>query len=432
MSDYPHIAVPFVVHCGLLNQRYNDSRPTTYDSRPTTYDSRPTTYNLRPTTYDSRPTTYDSRPTTHQRTTHNFLKAVIGALIVFAIVAYIVFYTPLLSYVINSLKLGEPEYVELEVTRKFDILTDRRIDYSVHLPVPKNIDGIQTITYKTTPQYTPTTMYGILWMNWSGTLAQSPSAPKTQTIIIDYKITTRARKFEYSRDDVLTVNDIPQSLKTKFPANRDEWKITPTDSTLRTVAQTVTGGKTNVYDILESIYNYMTKEYKYETIRDSEVKSAIQTYNDKRGDCDDQSVLFATLARAVNVPAWLELGAIYDPIMQKWIGHGWVKSYMPIKDGSGIYVYIDVVNYQVYPFLFRSANRYTEWESDGNPDHMRYYYYYFSYTYSAPQPNVDFKDSIEGKSFSGSNYILTINPLWLWLIPIVCGAITYVAIRRGE
>ena len=47
------------------------------------------------------------------------------------------------------------------------------------------------------------------------------------------------------------------------------------------------------------------------------------------GDCDDQAMLFCSLARASGVPAWLQLGALYDKGQDEWFGHGWVQAYVP-------------------------------------------------------------------------------------------------------
>ena len=69
-----------------------------------------------------------------------------------------------------------------------------------------------------------------------------------------------------------------------------------------------------------------------------------ETYSERRGDCDDQAILLITLCRIVGIPAYLQVGCIYDFLgynsdtyweghvtsVQKQIGwHGWAIVYVP-------------------------------------------------------------------------------------------------------
>ena len=59
------------------------------------------------------------------------------------------------------------------------------------------------------------------------------------------------------------------------------------------------GNETNSYQVLKSIYDWMTVNIRYPTgSTGGEPQSAVQTLLTKVGDCDDQSILFCSLARA--------------------------------------------------------------------------------------------------------------------------------------
>ena len=139
-------------------------------------------------------------------------------------------------------------------------------------------------------------------------------------------------------------------------------------------------GHLNVYKVVDAIYDkiddtcvYPTPQQQYEDAQTygGYPKWATGTWNDKRGDCDDQSILFISLCRAAGIPAMLEIGALYNPQNREWEGHGWANVYIPYDSehrGEKGYDYVmpmvDIVN---DIFLFRDPNRFSEWVDDGVP-----------------------------------------------------------------
>ena len=100
------------------------------------------------------------------------------------------------------------------------------------------------------------------------------------------------------------------------------------------------------------------------------------------GDCDDFSILFASIARAAGIPAWLELGRIPAFIdnragcdLRDWGGHAWVNTVVPLKEGGFTVVNIDLANSY---FMWMPAYRISDWVDDGNGDNLYSYYYLFS------------------------------------------------------
>jgi hypothetical protein len=106
----------------------------------------------------------------------------------------------------------------------------------------------------------------------------------------------------------------------------------------------------------------------------------------------------------LDIPAWLELGVLYDRNQETWGGHGWAKVAIPFDDGWTAAT-IDIVNKQ---FLFHDPYRFIEWidtggditvTEDGNTktyNNLDYYYHSFSYrssgsaTITSPDTN-DFR-----------------------------------------
>jgi hypothetical protein len=139
-------------------------------------------------------------------------------------------------------------------------------------------------------------------------------------------------------------------------------------------------GNLNVYKVVKAIYDYIDDTCTYPTPEEayqdsiaygSYPKWATGTLADERGDCDDQSILFISLCRAAGIPAMLEIGALYDPQVSNWEGHGWANVYIPYnpeyaqeKGVDHVMPMVDIVN---DIFLTRDPNRFSEWVDDGVP-----------------------------------------------------------------
>ena len=144
--------------------------------------------------------------------------------------------------------------------------------------------------------------------------------------------------------------------------------------------------------MVEKFYKYLIKDenLNYVTGETGLPKACSTTLTQLRGDCDDYSILFISLCRAVGIPAWLELGILYDKAHKSWGGHGWAKVAIPFETDSGGWSYsaptIDIVNKQ---FKFHDPYRFIEWADTGGSDYypgedeprnnLDYYYHTFSY-----------------------------------------------------
>ncbi|MDG6224375.1 MAG: transglutaminase-like domain-containing protein [Candidatus Thermoplasmatota archaeon] len=191
-------------------------------------------------------------------------------------------------------------------------------------------------------------------------------------------------------EDSGTIEDIPQTYKDNYLD--DEWIVKdsngdiidkdgdgrpdlyryhPSHPTVKNAAVQITKDKNTVYGKVKAIYDWMQEHFNYTTNeqkqRDLQVYGSYPKYpigcmNDWYGDCDDQSLLMASLCRAVGIPAWLEIGYLYDPMQGSWGGHGWFNVIIPLKGSGSVIAPIDPVNHE---FLFRDPYRLTDWIDTG-------------------------------------------------------------------
>ncbi|MDD1773475.1 MAG: transglutaminase-like domain-containing protein [Methanomassiliicoccales archaeon] len=312
---------------------------------------------------------------------------IVAALVVIVVLVIVVLLlmTPMVQNLLKGFFEDQeryPEYAVFSLERTLEVDANGGTILNLTLDAPRPVDisengyelqDIQDVTY--TPLYTSSeNRYGVPWTVWNGGALEGQ---ETYVAVIRYEVKITTRFWNYASQDVANVSEVPVSLSNEYL--HDEWKIISSASSIQSRSDSIVGDERNVYAILESIYEWVTHNIRYPTISgDSDPQSSVETLQSKVGDCDDQAILFSALARAAGVPAWLQLGALYNEIEDQWGGHGWVQAYIPLKSGGGANVTIDTVNGD---FLVWKPNRFVDFTDDGNGDHLRDYYYTFYCTY---------------------------------------------------
>ena len=275
-----------------------------------------------------------------------------------------------------------PESIELTMVRNFTIyLQDEGYsDYSLVISKPEDRPtwpqqgetSWQSITdFKTNPDYNENEAGRMEWAN-------RIEGQDRDYIEIEYKVKINTLRPDLTPEDSGTVEDIPEGYDIYL---QDEWLIEPSSSDITNLSNQLSNGtEGNVIKILQNIYNYITYNYTYK--QSSIPKSCDETMENMFGDCDDFSILFASIARAAGIPAWLELGRIPAFIdnragcdLRDWGGHAWVNTVVPLKEGGFAVVNIDLANSY---FMWMPAYRISDWVDDGNGDNLYSYYYLFS------------------------------------------------------
>jgi hypothetical protein len=288
---------------------------------------------------------------------------------------------PNMKALVNTLLTGEPafqpfpEEAEIKLERVLTLTAPISIDWEIQLSEPYDIAGIHEIKdLSTFPDPTREYVYKDQdWMEWKGTTSQSGGTVQLRLV---YDMHLYSTVWDVDASDSANVADIPSEYD-KYLGT--EWKITPNDPQVQALSAEIVDGETNVYKILLNIYNWMDDNLEYNTQRDPEPKSCSQTLSSGEGDCDDQSILLASLARAAGVPVWLNLGIIYDPVRNYWGGHGWNNVFIPMKDGDHVIATVDIVNNQ---FLFRDPYHISDYIDNGDGDDLKDYYVSWSYSYN--------------------------------------------------
>jgi len=296
------------------------------------------------------------------------------AVAVVIIIIIVLIASPWFWAVVNNITKPSYQYdasADIAVTRTMSITAGgiHSIDISLDVPLPKEIKDAEGSVVQAVNSVDPSPTpldefkYGWHWMTWD------KSSVNDYSVTIVYSFHEKTVLWDVSDSTSADINAIPTSVVQTYGG--DEWKILPSEPQIVSLASDLTRMEDTVYGKLKAIFDYMTANIEYRTTSISEPKDCLVTLSDRWGDCDDQSILFCSLARAAGIPAWMEFGALYDPNSGAWGGHAWIKAQIPLIDGTGGAVNIDVVNKQ---FRLRSCNRFTDWESDGNGTHMKDYY----------------------------------------------------------
>jgi transglutaminase-like putative cysteine protease len=288
------------------------------------------------------------------------------------VVLFILFMLPITQNIMPEARdvlmanLTEPSPRLFPATAEYKIAAGT-VTYDLKVPVPYNVQGAQEmIEFSASPAGTKSGTD----MLWNG------ETDHTIQIIVSYHFKATTVKWSVTPETSGTTKDVPTEYQ-KYLG--DEWKITPSDPNIKTRAEQIAGSKTTVYEKLDALAEWMRENILYEKERGWQPKDPLETLSDGTGDCDDQSILFASMARAQGIPVWLEMGALFDEFQNKWGGHAWLKAYIPLRGGGGVKINMDPANKE---FMVRDPFRITEWEGTGNGDDLQNYYTLWQFSYS--------------------------------------------------
>jgi hypothetical protein len=284
------------------------------------------------------------------------------------------------SIFIDPFQESYPEYTTFTVERTLTVEANGGTvyNYTLDIPVPEDISENgnelqELIDISAQPNPTIDGRYDLDWMEWEG---YGPVGQNTRTITITYQMRISTFIWNFGSDEIGNISDIPSSLKDSYLG--DEWRIIVDHPDIVQRSEAIVGDGNNVKEALNAIYGWITDNIDYSYSSPTLPKTSVETLSSGRGDCDEQAILFCALARAAGIPAWLQLGVLYDPFMEAWGGHGWVQTYLPLGDGEGVNATIDTVNRD---FLVWRPNRFADFTDDGNGSHLDDYYFSFYCSY---------------------------------------------------
>ncbi len=284
-----------------------------------------------------------------------------------------------------SIRGGTAEMIDIQVAQPFDIpLESDDRDFIV-----QDVDKIIMTPAATGPTKNFNTTQNVL-TGWK----YNDMIPNVYQFKTTYDLKLYTYEWDLDRESSGDIDDIPKYYTDRYlgddwpvirdgeyidddhDGNPDLYRYHPSDPRIKNIAETLTEDEDTVYGKVESIYKWILEKFNYtnseQRIRDDNVyfsmpKWATGCLSDWYGDCDDQSLLMASLCRSVGIPAWLEIGFLYDQVQDEWGGHGWFNVYIPKKMPNGtitkVIAPIDPVNSE---FLFRDPFRITDWVDNGS------------------------------------------------------------------
>lgn len=214
--------------------------------------------------------------------------------------------------------------------------------------------------------------------------------PGNAFVNFSYDFTTYGMNWQNIAQESGNSSQIPAKLKEEYDhpeyfnvsgSTKSYEVINP--SYFRSMTLNITKNYTTVASKLRAIYNYIVENYQYNiTYNLGNVPlTAKQVYDDRIGDCEELSYLFESMSRSIGIPSWTQYGLL---IQQQGgtitIGqHAWVQTYIPLLNGSGEYVNIDLTvevggHDLGRGFLVKYPNALTEWTDNGNSTDMVAYH----------------------------------------------------------
>ena len=354
-------------------------------------------------------------------------KAIIG--IVAVILALSLFFTPVGHSIINSVfdpVSKYPESSQYEMDRNISVnLLNNGMTYSVCIPKAEDyvVDGVtlQKVNWQNSnDRYDVSNEHGMEWITWNG------EGKGNHSITMSYNVETFSYVWDINEHDSLTVDYIEDNLDGELSylksylysedGNGSEWipnasgwskgYVIYAGGEIKSLSEEIVGDETNVYLILKKIYDWIDNNISYQKHMGIP-QTSLELLQSRNGDCDDQSVLFCSLARAAGVPAWLEMGALYNTGEGTWVNHVWVQTYIPVDDG-GHHVTIDIVNDK---FLAHTSRLFHLATDNGSGELLNKYYYIYHYSSKYRNSQIDTSDSYSTSVVNDSDNRITINPL---------------------
>ena len=185
------------------------------------------------------------------------------------------------------------------------------------------------------------------------------------------------------------ISDIPKELQQECTTGTGTWLID--NQTLRELAFQIREKKTNVLEIVTSLSNWIGNnivDYSSDIPR-----YPTETYDSKKGDCDDKANLLITFCRILGIPAYLQVGSLKTSSQNKetyWDGHvlystkyisyhGWAIIYIPTwgwlpfdmtlgwkrSDSLGVVTSAPIWNYETFQIMNITKS---DWAGEGRAE----------------------------------------------------------------
>jgi hypothetical protein len=158
--------------------------------------------------------------------------------------------------------------------------------------------------------------------------------------------------YDLNGEDAYTITEIQQfkpELVDKYcSAQVDDGivYVNPENHIIKQIAESVQlqSGSNNSFILVKNLFIWLKENTRYQVhISDHNVQSSDTTCNKRTGDCDDLSILYISLCRALNIPARFIRGMLieFKDYSVSAVPHAWVEVFVGGSLGNGGWIPVE-------------------------------------------------------------------------------------------
>ena len=120
--------------------------------------------------------------------------------------------------------------------------------------------------------------------------------------------------------DAQSISQVPDGLIDEYCVPTETFMMD--DPLIASKAEELTQGSDTVLESVSALLTWFSEESTYTNFENPRYPNL--TLTDMKGDCDDQSILFASMCRSLGIPAYLQVGVIFINVEDSgssWDGH---------------------------------------------------------------------------------------------------------------
>ena len=129
----------------------------------------------------------------------------------------------------------------------------------------------------------------------------------------------------------------PGSAKIPFPPNikenleytKESENIDSSNKIIIEKANEITAGKTDTLEALFALADFVNLNIEYDESYAETIKKASWVLQNKKGVCDEYTILFIALCRALGIPARYVSGVAYSNVKKDFGNHAWAEVWLP-------------------------------------------------------------------------------------------------------
>jgi len=139
----------------------------------------------------------------------------------------------------------------------------------------------------------------------------SLSPGQSVSYTVKYDVVSRPRLLpNISEEESLFLANISDTLKNEYCRKEGPWLID--DPNLMSLATSLAGNETRVLSIVKNLVSWVANDYNIKYDSAEVPRYPNETLSEQKGDCDDQAILLITLCRILGIPAYLQIGCIFQ------------------------------------------------------------------------------------------------------------------------